>query len=191
MYKKYQFPLNIFLVFEKVNPIIYTSEVLTPNHYVCFIPVKWFYGINQFIKNELFYNFSTLMEASAIDTLKYSEILPEVDIILNKNRFIVFNIYYAYLTKIRITFVVNFSGFNNHFQSIEKLYKNANWLEREINEMFGVNYAFKSDQRLLLLDYSKNETPMVKDFPVEGYTDIYYNFFEHQLTYINNEFVEL
>jgi NADH:ubiquinone oxidoreductase subunit C len=57
--------------------------------------------------------------------------------------------------------------------------------------MFGVNYAFKNDQRLLLLDYSKNETPMVKDFPVEGYTDIYYNFFEHQLTYLNNEFVEL
>jgi len=57
--------------------------------------------------------------------------------------------------------------------------------------MFGVNYAFKSDQRLLLLDYSKNETPMIKDFPTEGYTDIYYNFFEHQLTYLNNEFVEL
>jgi NADH:ubiquinone oxidoreductase subunit C len=126
MYKKYQFPLNIFLVFEKVSPIIYTSEVLTPNHYVCFLPIKWFYGINQFIKNELFYNFSTLMEASAIDTLKYSDILPEIDIILHNNRFIVFNIYYVYLTKIRLTFIVNFNGLNSQYQSVEKLYKNAN-----------------------------------------------------------------
>jgi len=66
------------------------------------------------------------MEASAIDALKYSDILPEVDIILHNNRFIVFNIYYIYLTKIRLTFVVNFNGVNSQYQSIEKLYKNAN-----------------------------------------------------------------
>jgi len=109
MYKKYQFPLNMFIVFEKINPIIYTSEVLTPNHYVCFVPLKWFYGINQFIKNELFYNFSSLIEASAIDTLKYSKILPNIDLILNKNRLIVFNIYYLYFSKVRLSLIINFN----------------------------------------------------------------------------------
>lgn len=191
MYKKYQFPLNIFVVFEKINPIVYTSEVLTPNHYVCFIPLKWVYGVNQFIKNELFYNFSTLIDISAIDTLKYSKILPAVDIVLNKNRLIVFNIYYLYFSKIRLSLIINFNSNQNNNQSIDKLYKNANWLERETSEMFGVYYTFKKDQRILLLDYSKNETPFLKDFPCEGYSDIYYNFFENNLTYINHEFIEL
>ena len=190
MYKKYQFPLNIFIVFEKITPIIYTSDVLTPNHYVCFIPLKWFYGINQFLKNELFYNFSTLMEISAIDTLKYSKILPKIDTILVDNRFFVFNIYYLYLTKIRLTFILNSNGTNN-ITSIENLYKNANWLERETSEMFGINYTLKKDQRILLLDYSKSENPLLKDFPTEGYMDIYYNFFENQLSYIQHEFIEL
>lgn len=191
MYKKYQFPLNIFLTFEKISPIVFTSEVLTPNHYVCFVPLKWFFGINQFLKNELFYNFSSLIEISAIDTLKYSKILPDIDIILNNNRFIVFNVYYMYLTKIRLTLVLNFNGSNNYNQSIEKLYKNANWLERETSEMFGINYTFKNDSRVLLLDYSRTETPLLKDFPVEGYMDIYYNIFENQLAFINHEFIEL
>lgn len=191
MYKKYQFPLNMFLVFEKVTPIIYTSEVLTPNHYVCFIPVKWFFNINQFIKNELFYSFSTLTEISAIDTLKYNKILPDIDIILNKNKFIIYNIYYVYFIKIRLTLIINYSDQKNTTTSIEKIYKNANWLEREVCEMFGVYFNNKSDYRVLLLDYSKDEHPMCKDFPCEGYNDIYYNILEQQLLYVNHEFIEL
>ena len=191
MYKKYQFPLNMFIVFEKTTPVIYTASSLTPNHYVCFVPLKWFVGLNQFIKNELFFSFSTLMEISSIDTLKYSKILPETSTIYKNNRFIVFNVYYIYLTKVRLTFILNFNGNSQNNQSVEFLFKNANWLERENNEMFGVNYNFKNDQRIVLLDYSRNETPMIKDFPTEGYNDIFFNFFENQLTYLNHEFVEL
>ena len=191
MHKKYQFPLNMFIVFEKTSPIMYTASSLTPNHYVCFIPLRWFIGLNQFLKNEIFYSFSSLMEISSIDTLKYSKILPDIDIVFKNNRFIVFNVYYIYLTKIRLTLVLNFNGNTQNNQSIEFLYKNANWLERENSEMFGINYNFKNDQRIVLLDYSRNETPMVKDFPTEGYNDIFFNFFENQLTYLNHEFVEL
>jgi NADH:ubiquinone oxidoreductase subunit C len=57
--------------------------------------------------------------------------------------------------------------------------------------MFGVSFLNKKDSRPLLLDYSRNEFPMLKDFPTEGYYDIYYNFFENKLAYIQNEFIEL
>jgi hypothetical protein len=40
MLYRYKFPINIFLVFEKINPIVYTSEKLTPNHYVVFLENK-------------------------------------------------------------------------------------------------------------------------------------------------------
>lgn len=190
MFKKYQFPMNIFIVFEKVKPIVYTSNVLTPNHYVCFIQAKDYYPINQFLKNELFYNFSMLTDISAIDTLKFNKILPEIDAHFNNNRFIVYNIYYFYKTKIRITLVVN-SFESLKFKSIEKIYKNSSWLEREVSEMFGVKYTLKRDQRILLLDYARDDKPMLKEYPTEGYRDIYYSFFENQLVYLNNEFVEL
>jgi NADH dehydrogenase (ubiquinone) Fe-S protein 3 len=65
-------------------------------------------------------------------------------------------------------------------------------MEREVSEMYGLSYDNKKDVRSLLLDYSRNEFPMLKDFPTEGYNDIYYNFFENKLKYSNkNEFIEL
>lgn len=187
-YKKYKFPINIFLCFEKLTPIYYTSEVLTKNHYVCFIPKKWYYGLNIFIKKELFYNSSFLVEMSAIDTLKYNKIIPDIEFFNFKDRFLVYSIYYFYFIKIKITFV---QSTNDKIDSIDTIYKNASWLEREVSEMFGINFLNKKDNRSLLLDYSRNEFPMLKDFPTEGYRDIFYDFFENKIDYFQNEFVEL
>ena len=187
-YKKYKFPINIFLCFEKMTPTYYTSQVLTKNHYVCFIPKKWYYGLNLFIKKELFYNSSFLVEMSAIDTLKYNKIIPDVEFFNFKDRFLVYSVYYFYFIKVRITFV---QSTNNNVDSIDSIYKNASWLEREVSEMFGINFTNKKDNRSLLLDYSRNEFPMLKDFPTEGYRDIFYDFFENKIDYFQNEFVEL
>jgi NADH:ubiquinone oxidoreductase subunit C len=190
MYKKYQFPMNIFIAFEKLDCIVYTSNVMTPNHYVCFIPNNSWQSISSFLKNELFYSFSFLSEISAVDTLKYSEILPETDIELNNNRYIVFYNFYTYQTKIRLTFILNFND-NHRLVSLDQTYKNSSWLEREVSEMFGIPYTLKKDSRVLLLDYSRADNPLNKNYPTEGYRDIHYSFFENQLSYINNDYVEL
>jgi NADH:ubiquinone oxidoreductase subunit C len=57
--------------------------------------------------------------------------------------------------------------------------------------MSGVNYIFKKDIRKLLLDYSKNENPLLKDFPVEGFSEIFYDFFEDQTIFLDTTVVEL
>lgn len=188
LFKKYQFPISIFIVFEKINPMIYTSQKLTPNHFVCFIPTNWYYAINVYLKKDLFYNFSTLTDISAIDTLKYNNVIPKNEFFNSNNRFLIYNIYYMYTLKLRLTLMQNI---NKNTDSIDTIYKNANWLERETGEMFGVHYLNKKDNRSLLLDYSRNEFPMLKDFPCEGYYEIYYDFFENRLTYVKNEFIEL
>jgi NADH:ubiquinone oxidoreductase subunit C len=64
-------------------------------------------------------------------------------------------------------------------------------LERETSEMFGVNFYNKKDIRKLLLDYSKLENPLLKDFSVEGVSEVFYDFFEDQVVFINNDSVEL
>lgn len=76
-------------------------------------------------------------------------------------------------------------------QSIDKLYKSASWLERETGEMFNVSFKFKTDTRRLLLDYSKQENPLLKDYPVEGFNDTFYNLFDDQVVYYNSTSIEL
>ena len=61
MFKKYKFPMNLFLIFEKLNPVIYTSECITPNHYAIFIPKEWYFIFHKVLKNELFYNQEKIM----------------------------------------------------------------------------------------------------------------------------------
>ncbi len=75
--------------------------------------------------------------------------------------------------------------------SLDKIYKSASWLERETGEMFRVSYSLKTDSRRLLLDYSKQENPLLKDYPTEGFNDVFYNFFEDQVVYNNSTVVEL
>jgi NADH dehydrogenase (ubiquinone) Fe-S protein 3 len=128
---------------------------------------------------------------SAIDTLKYSKFLPNIDIFFFKNRIILFYIFYTYYLKLRLTLFTTSSLENSKIHSIELLYKNSNWLEREVSEMFQINYILKKDNRNLLLDYSQNEHPMLKDFPTEGYKDLYYDFIEENLTYVDHHYIEL
>ena len=57
--------------------------------------------------------------------------------------------------------------------------------------MFKIQYKFKTDNRRLLLDYSKQEYPLLKDYPTEGFNDVFYNFFEDQVVSNNLTVVEL
>jgi NADH:ubiquinone oxidoreductase subunit C len=75
--------------------------------------------------------------------------------------------------------------------TIEKLYKNANWIERETSEMYGVNFKHKKDVRKLLTDYTNFENPLLKSYPTEGFFDVFYNFFDDQVILTNNSVVEL
>jgi len=123
--KKYKNPLSIFLVFEKTNPIFYTSEVLKSNHYVCIINHKWLYSINLFLKKDVFFNFSSLIEASSIDTYKYANVIPDLTYKLKLKRLFNYYVYYCYFNKIRLTLCC-LSNFNEKQYSIEKIYKNSN-----------------------------------------------------------------
>jgi NADH dehydrogenase (ubiquinone) Fe-S protein 3 len=191
VYKKYTLPLSIFVVFENLNPIIWTSESFHPNSYITYTPNTWLYSLTIFFKNEVFLSKSTLLENSAIDNKKNLNILNKFQIFF-KNRLVLFYIYYFYTIKSKIVIFTSYNckGLHN-ITSLDKLYKSASWLERETGEMFKISYKSKIDTRRLLLDYSKQENPLLKDYPTEGFNDVFYNLFEDQVTYNNSTSVEL
>lgn len=190
MFNKYKFPLNLFLIFEKLNPVVYTSECLTSNHYVLFIPKEWLFPVAKVLRNESFFSCNYLVEHSSIDAKNYQQFSKNFNFFFKKNQTLTYYIFYFYNIKTKLTLFVNTDSMNN-IPSLDSLYSNANWLERESSELFNINYTHKKDVRNLLLDYSRNDYPFLKEYPTEGYFDIYYDFFEDQLQYVESEYVEL
>ena len=191
MYKKYTLPLSIFVVFENINPVVWTSESFYPNSYILYINKSWFYSINTFFKNEVFLSNSTLLENSAIDNKKSFDFLDRIGFNL-RNRILLFYVYYFFTIKTKLLLFTTFNNSNlSKISSIDKIYKSASWLERETGEMFRISYTKKTDTRRLLLDYSKTENPLLKDYPVEGFNDAFYSLFEDQVVYNNSTVVEL
>ncbi len=152
---------------------------------------SWLYSLNLFFRNEVFFSNSTLLENSAIDNKKNFDFLKKFNFFF-KNRILLFYVYYFFTFKSKLMVLTTYD--NNRLvkiPSLDKIYKSASWLERETSEMFRISYNLKTDSRRLLLDYSKQENPLLKDYPTEGFNDVFYNFFEDQVVYNNSTVVEL
>ena len=72
--------------------------------------------------------------------------------------------------KLRIR--VKLSGSDPVVDSLVPVWKGANWLEREIFDMFGIQFTGHPDLRRILLPDDWEGHPLRRDFPVEGYRDI-------------------
>ena len=67
--------------------------------------------------------------------------------------------------------------------SLEFVYINANWLEREVWDLYGIYFRRHSDLRRILTDYGFLGHPLRKDFPLTGFEEIYYNESQKKIIY--------
>jgi NADH-quinone oxidoreductase subunit C len=66
-------------------------------------------------------------------------------------------------------------GINPSVASVMKIYPNADWRERELFDMFGINVEGHSDLRRIIMPTDWSGHPLRKDYPL-GYEEPQYSF---------------
>jgi len=74
-----------------------------------------------------------------------------------------------------ITLRVPLDGNAPHLDTLEKVYPNANWFERELWDMFGIAFDDHSDLRRILMPHDWEGHPLRKDYPL-GYEEVQFTF---------------
>ena len=59
--------------------------------------------------------------------------------------------------------------------SITKIYPSANWMEREVFDMYGITFNDHPNLKRILTDYEFQGHPLRKDFPLTGHTEVRYS----------------
>ena len=88
-----------------------------------------------------------------------------------------FKVVYLFLShefnqRIILSYLINE---NEIIPSLTSIYPAANWMEREVFDMYGVKIKNHPDLRRILTDYGFEGHPLRKDFPLTGHEEVRYS----------------
>jgi len=124
----------------------------------------------EFLKTDSACRFSTLVDITAVDH-------PEAE-----KRFEVVYHFLSMYQNIRLRVKVAV-GEEEMVPSIHTIHPSANWVEREVFDMFGILFSGHPDLRRILTDYGFRGHPLRKDFPTTGYTEVRYDEAQKRVVY--------
>ncbi len=114
------------------------------------------------LKNNKDTKFKQLIDITAVD-------YPE-----NQKRFKIVYLLLSHEFNQR-TLVSYFINENEKILSLVKIFPSANWMEREIFDMYGIKFNDHPDLRRILTDYGFEGFPLRKDFPLTGHNEVRYS----------------
>jgi NADH-quinone oxidoreductase subunit C len=118
------------------------------------------------------------------DKLKFRQLIDiaGVDYPEEKKRFKLVYLLLSHEKNIRIKISINFE-IGKKIPTITKIYPSANWMEREVFDMYGIEFTDHPDLRRILTDYNFEGHPLRKDFPLTGFNEVRYSEKEKKVIY--------
>ena len=118
------------------------------------------------------------------DKLKFRQLMDiaGVDYPGEEKRFKLIYLLLSHEENIRIKISINFE-IGKKIPTITKIYPSANWMEREVFDMYGVEFIDHPDLRRILTDYNFEGYPLRKDFPLTGFNEVRYSEKEKKVIY--------
>jgi len=126
------------------------------------IDIEALYSTILYLKTNNKCRFKQLIDITAVD-------YPE-----KEKRFKLVYLLLSHENNLRILININIDE-KTHVPSITKIFPSANWMEREVFDMYGVSFKDHPDLRRILTDYGFKGYPLRKDFPLTGHTEVRYS----------------
>ena len=123
-----------------------------------------------FLKTNEDTKFKQLIDITAVDYPENSKRFKMVYLFLS----------HQYNQRIVISSLINE---NELVSSLTKIFPSANWMEREVFDMYGVKFKDHPDLRRILTDYGFEGHPLRKDFPLTGHNEVRYSEDEKKVIY--------
>ena len=116
----------------------------------------------QFLKSNENCKFKQLIDIAGVD-------YPD-----NEKRFQLVYLFLSHENNLRIKLLIKFET-GQSIHSLTKIFPSANWMEREVFDMYGIKFKNHPDLRRILTDYGFKGHPLRKDFPLTGFNEVRYS----------------
>ena len=138
------------------------KTIIKHNQIYVSIDDKDLIDVTLFLKTNLSTNFKQLIDITAVD-------FPENDM-----RFKLVYLFLSHENNERL--ILDFFVKENELvSSITSIFPSANWMEREVFDMYGIEFKNHPDLRRILTDYGFEGHPLRKDFPLTGHNEVRYS----------------
>ena len=124
----------------------------------------------QFIKSNEKLKFRQLIDIAGVD-------YPD-----EEKRFNLIYLFLSHENNSRLKLLIKFET-SQTINSITKIFPSANWMEREVFDMYGIKFKNHPDLRRILTDYGFKGHPLRKDFPLTGFNEVRYSEKEKKVVY--------
>ena len=156
--------INSELTSKVLNSIIENSELLIE------IDDKDLIEVVQFLKSDENLRFRQLIDIAGVD-------YPD-----QEKRFQLVYLFLSHEKNIRVKLSIRFDS-KQIINSLTKIFPSANWMEREVFDMYGIKFKNHPDLRRILTDYGFKGHPLRKDFPLTGFNEVRYSEKEKKVIY--------
>ena len=123
-----------------------------------------------FLKTNKNTKFKQLIDITAVDYIEKEKRFKIVYLLLS----------HEFNHRIQIDFSINE---NDLVSTLVSIFPAANWMEREVFDMYGIKFKDHPDLRRILTDYGFEGHPLRKDFPLTGHTEVRYSETEKKVVY--------